>query len=256
MEALGGVCWWQGDIDGMAPAYREAVEIWRTQDNRSELANALYNYSFTFTVKDLIPAGFAIDGDADATFRVLLQEALDIYRELGDDRGEANVLWGIGNSRYFANDFNPASSDLALALEKFRKVGDRTMEAWTLHMLGGAYVRVGQLADARRDLTEALRIFSGASDATGLTLIFDDLSSLELADGHAERAARLWGAARALAKTTGAGLASMVDEEIESDARPHVRKALPPADLERLSAEGAAMTLDELVAYALGHDAD
>jgi predicted ATPase/class 3 adenylate cyclase len=256
MEALGGVSWWQGDIASMAPAYREAVEIWRTTDDRSQLANALYNYSFTFTVPDAIPDGHAVDGDADGTMKALLAEAAEIYRELGDDRGEANVLWALGNARYFANDFNPSSSDLALALAKFRKVGDLTMEAWTLHMLGGAYIRVGQLEDARRDLTEALRIFNGASDAAGLTLILDDLSSLELADGHAERAARLWGAARSLAKTTGAGLASMVDEVVESDARPHVRKALSPNDLQRLSAEGAAMTLDDLVAYALGPDAD
>ena len=256
LEALGGVCWWQGDIAGMAPAYREAVEIWRTLDDRRELANALYNYSFTFTLPDLIPAGYLPEGDADAVFHALLGEALAIFRELGDDRGEANVLWGIGNSRYFANDFNPASSDLALALEKFRTVGARTMEAWTLPMLGGAYVRVGELEAARRDLTAALRIFSSASDAAGLTLILDDLSSLELAEGHAERAARVWGAARALARTTGAGLASMVDETIESDARPHVRKVLAEEELARLSAEGAAMTLDDLVAYALAHDAD
>lgn len=256
MEALGGVCWWQGDIAGMAPAYREAVEIWRTMDNRSELANALYNYSFTFTVPEAIPPGHTIDGDPEATLLALLAEALEIYRDLGDDRGEANVLWGIGNSRYFANDFNPASSDLALALEKFRKVGDKTMEAWTQHMLGGAYIRVGRLEEARPALQAALRIFNGASDAAGITLILDDISSLELAEGHAPRAARLWGAARSLAKTTGAELASMVDDVVESDARPHVRKVLTPEDLQRFAAEGSAMTLDDLVAYALGPDAD
>ena len=256
MEALGGVCWWQGDIAGMAPAYREAVEIWRGTDERAELANALYNYSFTFTVPDQIPPGYVSDGGPVPTLHALLGEALAIYRELGDDRGEANVLWGIGNGYYFANDFNPASTDLALALAKFRKVGDRTMEAWTLHMLGGAYIRVGRLEDARPNLLEALRIFNGASDAAGITLILDDISSLELAEGHTDRAARLWGAARGLAKTTGAGLASMVDDVVESDARPHVRRSVSPDDLQRLSAEGAAMTLDELVAYAQGPDAD
>jgi predicted ATPase len=187
MEALGGVCWWQGDIEGMGPAYREAVEIWRGTTDRSELANALYNYSFTFTVPEVVGAAFFGNEDPQATLNRLLAEARAIYRELGDDRGEANVLWGILNSRYFSNEFDPEAKDLALlALEKFRKVGDRTMEAWTLHMVGGAYVRLGQLEDARRDLTTALRIFSDASDAAGITLILDDLSSLELAEGHAE----------------------------------------------------------------------
>jgi hypothetical protein len=130
------------------------------------------------------------------------------------------------------------------------------MEAWTLHMLGSADVRTGQLEAARAALQTALRIFSEASDAAGMTLILDDISSLELAEGHPARAARLWGAARALAKTTGAELSSMVDETIESDARPHVRKVVSPGDLTRLSAEGAAMTLDDLITYALDHDAD
>ena len=256
MEALGGVCWWQGDIAGMAPAYLEAVEIWRTMGDRSELANALYNYSFTFTVPERIPGGHMVDGDGGATLLALLEEALAIYRELGDDRGEANVLWGMLNSQYFSNDLDLAEDQLWLALEKFRKVGDRTMEAWSLHMLGGALVRLGRLEEARENLTLALRIFSDASDAAGITLILDDLSSLELAEGHVDRAARLWGAARGLAKTTGAQLASMVDEAVELEARPHVRKALSAEDLGRLAAEGAAMTLDELVAYALGPDAD
>ncbi len=257
MEALGGVCWWQGDIEGMGPAYREAVEIWRRTADRSQLANALYNYSFTFTVPEVVGADFFGDQAPQATLNALLAEARAIYRELGDDRGEANVLWGILNSRYFSNEFDPAAKDLALlALEKFRKVGDRTMEAWTLHMVGGAYVRLGQLNDARRDLTTALQIFNDASDAAGITLILDDLSSLELAEGHAERAARLWGAARALAKTTGAQLASMVDEAVELDARPHVRKVFTGDELARLAAEGAAMTFDDLIAYALRHDGD
>jgi predicted ATPase/class 3 adenylate cyclase len=257
MEALGGVSWWQGDIEGMGPAYREAVEIWRATPDRSELANALYNYSFTFTVPEVVGAAFFGGQDPLATLQALLAESRAIYRELRDDRGEANVLWGILNSRYFSNEFDPEAKDLALlALEKFRKVGDRTMEAWTLHMVGGAYVRLGQLDDARRDLTSALHIFNDASDAAGITLILDDLSSLELAEGHAERAARLWGAARGLAKTTGAQLASMVDEAVELDARPHVRKVFMGDELARLSAEGAAMTFDDLIAYALGHDAD
>ena len=48
-EALGGTCWWQGDLDGMTPRYREALEIWQTLDDEAELANAYYNASFTYS---------------------------------------------------------------------------------------------------------------------------------------------------------------------------------------------------------------
>jgi predicted ATPase/class 3 adenylate cyclase len=250
MEALGGVGWWQGDITAMAPAYREAVAIWRTMDDPAELANALYNYSFTFTV----PAtGTPRPKDVDPTGegRATLREALAIFREIGDARGEANVLWGLGNMQYFANDIDPGSEDLRLALEIFRRLGDRTMEAWTLHMLGGALLRKVRLDEARVALRRALRLFYDASDTAGITLILDDLSSQSLADGAPDRAGRLWGAARNLATTTGVNLASLVDEMMEVEARPSVRKLVAPDDLDRFAREGAAMALDDVVAYAL-----
>jgi predicted ATPase len=251
MEALGGVAWWQGDIPSMAPAYKEAAEIWRTLDNPAELANALYNFSFAFTVPEAVPAELVRDGDAHATGMAILAEALAIFRELGDEHGEANVLWGMGNMLYFLGMVDPGSEDLRLALEKFRKVGDRTMEAWTLHMLGGSLIRADRLEEASVNLRQALRLFHEASDAAGITLVLDDLSSLAVGGGDLERGARLWGAARNLAQTTGASLASVVDDRIEARARPNVRTALDPERLDALAREGAAMTLDETVAYAL-----
>jgi tetratricopeptide (TPR) repeat protein len=251
LEALGGVCWWQGDIRAMGAAYTEAVEIWRSMDDRAELANALYNLSFVYTVPE-DPRSGPGNTDPNGIGMAYLKEALDLYRALGDERGEANVLWGIGNLRYFSQDVDPGAEEFALALEKFRRVGDRTMEAWTLHMLGGALLRKGRLEEARDKLGHALRHFYRASDTAGVTLALDDLSSQALAEGDTERAGRLWGAARNLQATTGAGLAEFVDTSVESIVRPHVRKSLSPERLDELAREGAAMTLDEVVAYGLG----
>lgn len=251
LEALGGVAWWQGDIAAMAPAYKEAVDIWRTLDDKGALANAIYNYSFAFTVLDAAPEELVVGGDAYATGSALLDEALALYREIGDEHGEANVLWGKGNLLYFRGHVDPGSEDLRLAMEKFRKVGDRTMEAWTLHMLGGSLIRANRLDEAATALHRALQLFHDSSDAAGLTLILDDLSSLAVAREEYERAARLWGAARNLATATGAQLASLVDEAVEQRARPNVRDALGDEALDALAREGGAMPLDDLVAYAL-----
>jgi sugar phosphate isomerase/epimerase len=250
MEALGGVAWWQGDIRAMKPAYREAVEIWRTMDEPAELANALYNYSFSFSVPDEPTADLA-DPDPEGRGRAALEEALAIYQSLGDERGEANVLWGMGNMRYFAAELDSGLEIARRALEKFRRVGDRTMEAWSLHMVGGALLRAMRLDEARDHLRHALRHFYEASDTAGITLVLDDLSSQALADGDPERAARIWGAARNLTTATGANLATFVDGWIEQQVRPSVRKTLESEDLARLAREGAAMALDDAVAYAL-----
>jgi len=48
-----------------------------------------------------------------------------------------------------------------------------------------------------------------------------------------------------------ASLAAFVDEAVEYDARPNVRRMLGKEELTRLGNEGAAMALDDLIAYAL-----
>jgi tetratricopeptide (TPR) repeat protein len=152
---------------------------------------------------------------------------------------------------YFSRTDETGADEFALALEKFARVGDRTMEAWSRHQLGAAYIRLGRLAEARTLILAALQFFYRASDTAGLTLVLDDLSSLALAAGDNERAARLWGAARSLTSSTGANLAAFVDAAVEYDARPNVRRALGKDELTRLGGDGAAMGPDELMAYAL-----
>jgi hypothetical protein len=125
------------------------------------------------------------------------------------------------------------------------------MEAWSLHMLGGAEIRTGDLVSSREHLSAALGVFRDASDTAGITLVLDDLSSLVLAEGDPERAARIWGAARNLASTTGAQLASIVDNTLELEVRPNVRQKFAPERLDQLAREGVAMPLDQVIAQAL-----
>ena len=251
MEALGGVCWWQADIPAMRAAYEEAVELWRADGNGAELANALYNYSFCFTVP-VSPRDAPGNTDPDGIGLVSLQEALELYRALGDERGQANVLWGMGNKKYFQMDLQAGVVELAEALGIYRRVSDRTMEAWALHMLGAGKLRLGDGEASRELFRDALRLFHQSGDAAGLTLVFDDLASQAAYDGDPERAARLWGAARSLSASTGAGLASFVDQFQEQFLRPTAKAMLGPDEVTRLASEGAAMTIDQVVAYALG----
>jgi hypothetical protein len=128
------------------------------------------------------------------------------------------------------------------------------MEAWSEHMLGGALIRMSRFDEARVHLEGALQHFYQASDTAGVTLVLDDLSGLAFAEEDIERAARLWGAARSLTATTGTGLATLVDSALNFEARPNVKLAIPHETLVALAREGAAMTLDEVVAYALRLD--
>jgi predicted ATPase/class 3 adenylate cyclase len=250
MEALGGVLWWQADIAAMRTAYEEALGIWRQLGDKSEIANALYNYSFAFAV-NADPKIDPRSADPEGHGARAQEEALTLYKEIGDLRGQANVLWGMGNRDYFRMAGDAGEVHMRQALALFREVGEVTMEAWSLHMLGSALLRLGRIEEARPILRHALRHFHGASDAAGMALVMDDLHSQAVMDGDLPRAARLYGTARRLTAATGAELAGFVDEQFETGARPHIASRLPSEELARYQAEGAAMTLDEAVAYAL-----
>lgn len=246
MEAVGGVGWWQADLAAMVPAYQEALDLWRASGDKAEIANALYNRSFEYAVA-ITPE----ESDPEGRGLAMMEEAHRLYREIGDERGIANTLWGLGNYRYFRNLPDRGIAQFREALELFRRAGDRTMEAWALHMLGTALLRRGEVDEARGPLREALREFHGAGDVSGIALVLDDLGSEAAAHGDLARGARLWGAARALSAAGGVGLADFIDSAVEMINRPNVRSSLDPAELERYGNEGRLMSLDESVAYAL-----
>ena len=78
-----------------------------------------------------------------------LERARDIFRRIGDRRGEGNALWGLGNYRYFREDPGNGEEQFRETLTIFGEVGDLTMEAWALHMLGTSLLRNGHVDEAR-----------------------------------------------------------------------------------------------------------
>ena len=199
------------------------------------------------------PDGTFGTGDLEGKGEAYTRQALEAFRKIGDERGEANALWGLGTLHLLQDDETGGEPEFRQALELFRKAGDRTMEAWALP-------HAGLRADPRRGgrprrgtrIDHAITHFHAAGDVAGLTLTLFDLSSVAVQAGDLERAARLRGAAANISTETGARLAD--DDRGRLRARwraPVGADELPPEDIERLGAEGAAMTLDEAVAYAL-----
>ena len=153
LEALGGVCWWQGDLAPMREYYEEALRIWEDIDDDGELANAYYNVSFSYA---LGPDGTFGTGDLEGKGEAYTRQALEAFRKIGDERGEANALWGLGTLIYFSDDETGGEPEFRQALELFRKTGDRTMESWALHMLGSSLIRQGRTAEARDAIDHAI----------------------------------------------------------------------------------------------------
>jgi tetratricopeptide (TPR) repeat protein len=246
-EGFGNVAYWQSDQAASARWYDEALRIWRGLGDRREIANALYDRAYA----DMIVVMHGDDpADAQAT-RTMLNEALETYAELGDTGGEGNVMWGLGSFDFFMADAPGAEAWFRRSLELHRAAGDRTMEAWSLHMIDNALLAQHRFEDALPIARHALQHFQDAGDISGITLVLDDLALIEAGAGRVERSGRLWGAARRLQQVTGTALADYVEATNDLYGVPTPRRAVGDEALARLAAEGAAMTLDEVVAYAL-----
>jgi predicted ATPase/class 3 adenylate cyclase len=248
-EAFGGIVYWQSDRDAATHWYDVALSVWRDLDDKRELANALYNRAYADVIG--LMGGLALDTELFERTKAMLMDALKLYEELGDKAGEGNIIWGLGTFHYYSRDIDTARTWYQRSLALHRASGSRTMEAWSLHM--GALVDIAdrRFEEGGRTAKEALQVFADSGDVAGITLELDNLASVAAAGGDLVRGGRLWGAARHLQQLTGTGLADYVEETHEMFDTPTPRLLLTPEDLAARAAEGAAMSLDDVVAYAL-----
>jgi non-specific serine/threonine protein kinase len=248
-EAFGGIAYWQTDHVTAKRQYEEALTLWREIGDKRELANALYNRAYADII--LVMGGIDRRPEVLQPGRERLEEALALYEEIGDVAGQGNIMWGLGSFHYFSAEADQAQQWYRRSLELHRASGHRTMEAWSLHMLALSAAGQRHFDEALEQGRHAMRHFYEAGDVSGVTLTLDDLAIVAVANGDQERAGRLWGAARHLQQTTGTGIADYVGQNLDLYKIATPRDVLAPEELERLAAEGAAMGLDEIVAYAL-----
>src|SRR5260370_1189874 len=76
------------------------------------------------------------------------EKALSIYRDLGDQQGQANALSDLGGLRELTGDRRGAA-DLKEALSIYGDLGDRLGQAWTLDWAGDARRLIGGLTRPR-----------------------------------------------------------------------------------------------------------
>ena len=73
-----------------------------------------------------------LTGDYPAAAQAL-EQALDIYRDLGDRLGQANALRELGIVRRLTGDYPAAAQAQEQALDIYRDLGDRNGEAVALN---------------------------------------------------------------------------------------------------------------------------
>ena len=248
LAAAGGITWWMGDMPATEATYAKRLEVARRGGDPSQIADALYDLSFVYTI-----------GDRGSDRGVaMLDEAIATFRAAGDRAGVAKALWALSNSYFNHQEWAKAAATLEDVAATFRELDNRFGLIWALHSLSIARIRLGELVEARAAMGEGLERLRSGGDVTGMVLYFYDFAELSAARRQDDRAMRLFGAGQALMKSTGAQLADYLREEnrpfsIEIVA---VLERVDAARREALTAEGAALTQDQAIEFALADGRD
>ncbi|MGZ6299143.1 MAG: ATP-binding protein [Candidatus Limnocylindria bacterium] len=237
LEAAGGIAYWQADHETARTWYDEALELARASGDESRIANAIYNLTFTFT----------LEHEDQVKALSLAEEAVAIYRRLGDEAGIGRALWGLANSHYFFRDFLGGIGVAEEALSYFRRAGDRFMIGWSLYILA-IYNLTIDPSLMRASLEEALPLFTETDDKSSYALIFDAFGALYFTEGDIRRSVLLGGFAATSEANTGTGLAKMTRDF----AGFNPEGLLDNPEYAALYAEGQRMTVEQATEVALG----
>ncbi|MEI5583480.1 MULTISPECIES: adenylate/guanylate cyclase domain-containing protein [unclassified Agromyces] len=250
LEALGGVYWWQGEIDRCVAPYREALAIQREFGSPADIANAIYNVAIGQSVA---AASAGITDEVRREVFALYDEGEAIYRGLGDDDGLGNIAWGRGQS--VADLEDDRTGALALfheSIEHYRRAGDEFGMGWGMFEVAVFSAQMDDLETAWDYLEQGLELFTPHRDVSAVVMFLSLAASLAQAAGDEERAARLLGAARGLRNSSGA---KIVDHEVTRIRGLSIDELDPTSeDLAPQYRAGLAMDLPQAVAFALGRD--
>jgi predicted ATPase len=230
----------QGDYEEATRLAEESVEIARAVGEGTDVANSLSN----------LGAIVLAAGDHQRA-RLLLEESVARAREAGDARIAALAINNLGDVALTTGDYPRAEALFEESLAILRERGDAANVARSLYNLGAAAFRLGRRADAVERLRESANLCRRLGDKEDLAWCLEGFAALAAAEGDAERAALLIGAAGRLLGDMGAALKPF-ERQLHDETLDSVIAGLGDAAAMRVMERGAALTIDEAVGSALG----
>ncbi len=138
----------------------------------------------------LLGEGEAATGAYDIA-EVTFGDALNLWRDLGDESGSANVLRGLGMTHLFRGDLAQAERFVSEALGSFRSSGNQRGAAWALQNLAWISFSHGNIARAENRLEESADLFGELGDWGGLSWAYGLLAFVRYNQGRLEEAAAI-----------------------------------------------------------------
>jgi predicted ATPase/class 3 adenylate cyclase len=235
--ALGSLSYWQRDRDACADAYTEALDIFTELDDPAGIAYGTFNLGFVRL----------IEGNTTEAVQ-MLQASRSMFEALGDRRGVADCLFGLSIAARLQGDMPTARATGEEGLRLHEEVEDVFGVVSSLYAAGRAAAEMGDFDVARAYFLRVLGLAQLFGDRTGIALALDNLANEEMGRGDPIRALRLGGASDAIKE--GVGGEAPHELVVLTDPRERAAPSLTRDQIDAAWADGRAMSLEDVVAYA------
>jgi tetratricopeptide (TPR) repeat protein len=156
LDLMGMAAFLSGDLIGGTASFRQAIEVFRKQDNRHGLSSSLATLSMrgaTLQTNTMVVAE-----DPLSACIVDASRALDVAREIGWRAGEAYALWMLGFSLAGRGDYPDALEAAHASLKLAREIDHRQWMAAANCALGAIWIDLLEYERASECLASALRL--------------------------------------------------------------------------------------------------
>jgi predicted ATPase/DNA-binding CsgD family transcriptional regulator len=228
----------QGDLTAATPQAEHAHDL-----------AALIGDPRSHAIASLATAAVALHSGNLAQAVTLLQRALEVFEAEGDLYWTAMTLAGLARVNGFLGDTR-AAARYYTALRS-HSPSCEWLQSEALGALGLGLWKNGDTDQARRRLTDSLRLKHGMTDTFGAGLCLDALAWIAADQGRFQRAAILLGALGELARPLGSATPDPGLLAHHERCREQARTALGDPAFQAALAQGADLSLDEAIGYAL-----
>jgi predicted ATPase/class 3 adenylate cyclase/DNA-binding CsgD family transcriptional regulator len=228
----------QGEYNRGRALFQESVALFRELGNIRGIALSLLGLAEVLFISQ----------SASATIPSLLEEGIDLLRELDDTNSLVDSLILLGELALHQGDASMARSLAEEGVALSREIGDRLSRAQSLAFLAKVLAHQGDQAAARAMYEESLALAkAGSPPKWRITPCLAGLAGVLASQGELVWAARLWGAAEALRDTMGTPIAPVYRADYERSVVA-ARDQLGEQAFTTAWAEGRNMTPEQAIA--------
>lgn len=239
LVGLGNVAMFMGDYAAAEAHFAANLAIHR-QRNHVQQIHVTYN---NLAIVAMYQGNYA-------HARQLHEEVLAYHRQQGAQDGIAGALGNLGDVLRYQGDYPAAERVLLESLAIFEQLQNVQGQVVTLSSLGRLALALGQLTTASAWFTASLRLYTVASDKIAMVDNLEGMAQVATRNQADPRAITLYGAAAALRHALHLPVPP-IDQREQADYLTLLRTRVA-ANLYAVAwAQGQALTLEQVIAYAL-----